>query len=191
VNSQKRQRVVCGMSGSPNESRRNFTEMSSKTEPFDEIFPSFVKLARCWSWGRRMLLMKKLNQKNSPFKVELVRSKIGLCLLLELSVADYVTKLHNCECLSRALIWGTGIDVAPLNKLVGVCVNLNENDSALCGGINEFLGVRKPSRIWARNLRLVLNNLSKSKVGRFVLIPEQGMIESSHSTTVPNLARLH
>ena len=123
--------------------------------------------------------------------MELVKSKIGLCLFLELSVPDYVTKLRNCERLSCTLIRGAGIDLAPLNKLVGVCVNLDENDPALCDGINLLLGQRNPGRIWTRNLRFVLDNLSKAKVGRFILIPEHGLIKCSHSNTMPKLAHAH
>ena len=121
-------------------------------------------------------------------KAEIAKFNFGLCLLLELSIADYVSKLRKCESLSGTLIRGAGIDIAPLNKLVGVCVNLNENDTALCKGINLLLGQRNPSRIWTRNLRLVLDNLSKAKIGRFILIPENGLIESSHVLTLPNLA---
>lgn len=116
--------------------------------------------------------------------MELVKDENGLCLMLHLSATEFAVKFDGCKQLSGGLIRRTGIDLAPLDKLIGVGIYLDENNPLLCEGINLFLGKSDPLGVWTRNLRLVLDNLSKAKVGRFILIPENGVIKSGHISSV-------
>jgi hypothetical protein len=64
------------------------------------------------------------------------RDSAGLWLEMRLTLADYFICLDACERHAGALVKGSGIDFAPSNEFVGVCLNLDENDTAL---LEDFL----------------------------------------------------
>jgi hypothetical protein len=109
------------------------------------------------------------------------RGGSGLWLEMRLTLADYLVCLDCCESFSGCVVKGTGIDLAPEGELIGVCVNLDENDFALLENfLDELFSALYPSLIGRSQLRLVLNNLSESQVSRFVLVPEQAVFQSGH-----------
>ncbi|MGA2242355.1 MAG: hypothetical protein ABSH11_10010 [Verrucomicrobiota bacterium] len=140
-----------------------------------------LKLSRADFEGAVRAFLQTPARKGNELEAEIVREREGLCLSLELTVSNYLRYFNRCENLSGSLIRGVGIDFAPSDKLIGVCVYFDEKNSRLSDGVNVFLGFSNPSHIRAQEILLIITNLLKAKVGSFVTIPKNTIFKTKRT----------
>ena len=104
-----------------------------------------------------------------------------ICWGLNLTAADYFTRLHHCELHASGAVKGSGIDFAPSDKFIGVCFNLDEKHPLFGFVVNHLLGFDDPGIVRRNKPVFVLNNLSESEISGLISIPKNTILKTKRT----------
>ena len=91
--------------------------------------------------------------------------KTAFCKIPAESLSAFLHRLKQSELASSRVVWGLGVDAAPFNKGVGICINFVEDEPLTLVVLNQLFDGLLPIRIRPKLVDVRTDSFIAEEVG--------------------------